>query len=149
MGGNRLSTWISADAKRSFTIAAARQGLSASGFLKRLVEQALAAGGSDEAAPLMPVQVRAARLTVRLVGEDHALLCERAAARTMPTATYISTLVRAHVRQLAPLPDRELAALQSAVNELAAVGRNLNAIARLMHQGVRRRARAVASCECC
>ena len=31
------------------------------------------------------------------------------------SGTYISTLVRAHLRQLAPLPDRELVALQSAV----------------------------------
>jgi len=50
--------------------------------------------------------------------------------RTLPepkgtAATYVSVLVRAHLRQLAPLPDRELSALRSTVNELAALGRNL------------------------
>ena len=52
----------------------------------------------------------------------------------MPAATYVSMLVRAHLRQLAPLPDRELSALRSAVNELAVLGRNLNTIARSFQQ---------------
>jgi hypothetical protein len=43
-------------------------------------------------------------------------------------------LIRAHLRQLAPLPDRELSALQSAVNELAVLGRKLNTIARSFQQ---------------
>lgn len=113
---------------------AARQGLSASAFLKRLVEQVLAAGGGDEALPPIPVQSRDSRVTIRLIAEDHALLCERAAARTMPSATYISALVRAHLRGVAPLPDRELMALRLTVNQLAVIGRNLNTMTRLMHQ---------------
>ena len=136
MGGTaHLSTWIDEDTKQRFAVVAARQGLSASAFLKRLVLQALAASNSDEVATSMPVQARDARVTIRLVAEDHALLCERAAARTMPSATYVSALVRAHLRQVAPLPDRELDALQSAVRELAALGRNVNVMTRLMHQG--------------
>ena len=51
-----------------------------------------------------------------------------------PRPTYVSVLIRAHLRQLAPLPDRELSALQSAVNELAVLGRNLNTIARSFQQ---------------
>jgi hypothetical protein len=62
--------------------------------------------------------------------------------RTLPepkgtAATYVSVLVRAHLRQLAPLPDRELSALRSTVNELAALGRNLNTMARLLQQDSR------------
>jgi hypothetical protein len=103
-------------------------------LLKRLVDQMLATGSEESAAPVVPVDPRDARVTVRLVSEDRALLRERAAARTMPAATYVSILVRAHLRQLAPLPDRELSALRSTVNELAALGRNLNAMARLLQQ---------------
>jgi len=136
MGGTaHLSTWIDADTKGRFAVVAARQGLSASAFLKRLVQQVLAASNSDGVAPSMPVPARDARVTIRLVAEDHALLAERAAARTMPSATYVSALVRAHLRRVAPLPDRELEALQSAVRELTALGRNLNTMTRLMHQG--------------
>ena len=80
---------------------------------------------------------RNARMTVRLVPEDRALLRERAAARTMPVATYVSVLVRSHLRRLAPLPERELSSLQAAVRELAAIGRNLNTMARLLQQDAR------------
>ena len=53
----------------------------------------------------------------------------------MPTSTYVSLLIRAHLRSLAPLPTEELAALKQSVAELGAVGRNLNQIARIMNQG--------------
>jgi hypothetical protein len=132
--GNRsthLSTWVSADLKERFTAAAARQGLSESALLKRLVEQTLAGAGSELPAVQRPDTVaRDARVTVRLVPDDSLLLRERAAARGMPAASYVSTLVRSHLRSLAPLPDRELEALRSAVTQLAAIGRNLNAMAR-------------------
>ena len=130
----RLSTWIDPTTKRRFASAAARQGLSESALLKRLVDQMLATGSEDGLAPVLPGDPRDARVTVRLLAEDKALLRERAAARTMPAATYISVLVRAHLRHLAPLPDREISALRSAVNELAALGRNLNTMARLLQQ---------------
>jgi len=80
---------------------------------------------------------RAARLYVRLRREDHLLLHERAAARGMASATYVSVLVRSHLRALAPLPKDELAALKRAVGELGAVGRNLNQVARAANQGAR------------
>ena len=127
-GSTHLSTWVDAQTKQRFSSAAARQGLSESALLKRLIDQMLAVGPEEAIAPLV---------TVRLVPEDRALLRERAAARMMPAATYVSMLVRAHLRQLAPLPDRELSALRSAVNELAVLGRNLNTIARFFQQGRR------------
>ena len=76
-------------------------------------------------------------LYVRLPNEDRILLHERAAARGMASATYVSVLVRAHLRSLAPLPKDELVALKRAVSELGAVGRNLNQIARAANQGAR------------
>ena len=133
-GSTHLSTWVDAQMKQRFTSAAARQGLSESALLKRLIDQMLAVGPEEVIARLVPVDLRDARVTIRLVPEDRALLRERAAARTMPAATYVSVLVRAHLRQLAPLPDRELSALRSAVNELVVLGRNLNTIARSFQQ---------------
>jgi len=131
--GNRsthLSTWVSADLKRRFAAAAARQGLSESALLKRLVEQLLTGAGEELTAGRPASVARDARVTVRLVPDDRLLLRERAAARGMPAASYVSTLVRSHLRSLAPLPDRELEVLRSAVTQLAAIGRNLNAMAR-------------------
>ena len=138
MGGStHVSTWVSAETKQRFASAAARQGLSESALLKRLIELMLAAGAGDQGALPAPVRLRDARVTIRLVGDDQALLRERAAARAMPAATYVSSLVRAHLRQVAPLPDRELAVLRATVNELAAVGRNMNTMTRLLHQDSR------------
>ena len=76
-------------------------------------------------------------LYVRLRPEDRLLLHERAGARGMASATYVSVLVRSHLRSLPPLPKDELVALKRAVGELGAVGRNLNQIARAANQGAR------------
>jgi hypothetical protein len=124
-----LSTWVSADLKERFAAAAARQGLSESALLKGLVEQMLAGDGEELTAERPASVARDARVTVRLVPDDRQLLRQRAAARGMPAASYVSTLVRSHLRSLAPLPDRELEALRSAVTQLAAIGRNLKAVA--------------------
>lgn len=80
-------------------------------------------------------QGAASRLNVRLRTEDRLLLHERAAARGMASATYLSVLVRAHLRSLAPLPKEELLALKRAVGELGAIGRNLNQVARAANEG--------------
>ena len=133
-GSTHLTTWIDAETKQRFASAAERQGLSESALLKRLVEQMLSTGSEQAVAPVAAPDPRDARVTVRLVPEDRTLLRERATARAMPAATYVSVLVRAHLRQLAPLPERELAALRSTVNELVALGRNLNTMARLLQQ---------------
>jgi hypothetical protein len=76
-------------------------------------------------------------LHVKLPAEDRLLLHERAVGRGMASATYVSVLVRSHLRSLAPLPKDELVALKLAVSELGAVGRNLNQIARAANQGAR------------
>jgi len=67
---------------------------------------------------------------IRLRPDDQILLRERAAARGMPPATYVSVLTRAHLRSLAPLPAEELLALKRTIGELGSIGRNLNQIAR-------------------
>jgi hypothetical protein len=72
----------------------------------------------------------AARLNVRLRAEDRLLLHERAAVRGMAASTYVSVLVRSHLRALTPLPKEELLALKRSVGELGAVGRNLNQVAK-------------------
>lgn len=137
-GNTHLSTWVSNETKKCFATAAARQGLSESALLKRLIEQMLASAEVHAVVePVAAPDPRDARLTVRLVPEDRVLLRERAIARCMPAATYVSVLVRSHLRRLAPLPDRELSSLQASVRELAAVGRNLNTMARLLHQDAR------------
>jgi hypothetical protein len=78
---------------------------------------------------------RNARLYVRLEPKDWGQLRERSQARCIPAATYVSVLVRAHLRSIAPLPKAEYLALRRSLTELAAIGRNLNQIARAANQG--------------
>jgi hypothetical protein len=80
---------------------------------------------------------RDARLYVRLEPEDRQLLSGKATQRGMPSATYVSLLVRSHLRGVAPLPKEELLALKHSIAELRAVGRNLNQIARVLNQDAR------------
>lgn len=116
---------------------AQQRNLSDSAFLQRLVELALVQNvGITDAQLVAPVEpvARGARLYVRLRPEDHVLLRERAVGRGMAAATYASTVLRAHLRTLTPLPERELLELRRAVGELGMMGRNLNQIARVANQ---------------
>lgn len=118
-------------------IAQERQ-ITESALLKRLVENALlpALGATVETVTRPLEQVaRGARLYVRLRPEDHLLLRERATGRGMAAATYASFLLRAHLRAVTPMPDRELVELKRSVAALGAMGRNLNQIARAANQG--------------
>ena len=129
---------MSSVTKAALRAAADRQQLTESALLKRVVEMLLlsTAAGEHQVAPL-PVQpsARPARLYVRLTGGDRQLLAERAATRCLPVATYASIPIRAQLRRLAPLPNAELREVRQARRELAAVGRNLNQIARASNTG--------------
>jgi hypothetical protein len=117
------------------TLANQRQ-VSESALLKSLLEATLDTITEPrlcEAEQRPPVS-RGARLHVRLRPDDQLLLAERAAARRMAAATYVAVLVRAHLRQLTPLPKDELLTLNRSVAELGAIGRSLKQIARAAHQ---------------
>jgi hypothetical protein len=57
---------------------------------------------------------------IRLCKDDQTLLADRAAARGMAPATYVSVLTRAHLRSLAALPKEELLALKRTSASLGA-----------------------------
>ena len=138
--GAHLTAWVPREMKERFAVIARQQGLSDSALLKRMIDLALqsanaAYGGSAVTAG--DSVSRASRLTVRLRANDQMLLRERASARGMAPATYVSVLVRSHLRSLAPLPKEELLAIRRAVSELGSIGRNLNQIARAANQGER------------
>jgi hypothetical protein len=134
-----LKTRVSPETKARVQAVAQRQLLTESTWLRRTIDAALST--SD----VLPPEVRRSAkeslrgrcLYVRLRPEDRLLLTDRAAARGMPAATYVSVLTRAHLRGLAPLPKAELLALNRTLSELGSVGRNLNQIARAANQGAR------------
>jgi hypothetical protein len=136
-----LKTRVSPDIKHRVQQAANQQLITESVWLKRLVILALSdfaestLDGVGSAGSVEPSAARDSRLYVRLLDEDRLLLRERAAARGMAAATYVSVLVRSHLRNVAPLPKEELSALKRSVAELGAIGRNMNQIARAASQG--------------
>jgi hypothetical protein len=135
--GAHLTTWVNLETKTRFAAVARHQGLSDSALLRRLVDTMLQAGNAADGALTDSRAFRASRFSIRLHPDDQMLLRERAAARGMPAATYVSVLTRAHLRSLSPLPKEELLALRRTVSELGNVGRNLNQIAREANQGER------------
>jgi len=116
---------------------AGRQGVTESALLKRLVELMLQTANAAQGS-MLDNESRAprnSRLSIRLAPDDQRLLHERARARGIPAATYLSILARAHLRGLSPLPKAELLALERSVSELGRLGRNINQIARAANQG--------------
>jgi hypothetical protein len=148
-----IKTRLPSDVKQRASAVAERELLSESAWLKRLVvrELQVAEAGSAEVGRALASSVLAAghkrpransgqcsrRVYVRLRIEDLQLLEARAAARGLRPATYVSVLTRAHLRRLAPLPKDELLALRRNIGELAAIGRNLNQIAKAANESGR------------
>lgn len=132
-----IAARVSWETKARLKSLAAQHQLSESALLKRLL--VLTLDGAAEPKLSNPGEVRrvarAVRLYVRLRPEDKLLLVERAEAQRMAAATYVSVLVRAHLRHLTPLPKDELVAFRRSVAELGAIGRNLNQIARTVQRG--------------
>ena len=122
--------------KAALRAAAERQQLTESALLKRMLELVLHTAGAAKAgeASVADRPTRQARLYVRLTVGDRQLLKERSAARCLAPATYASTLLRAHLRALTPLPEAELRAIRQSTRELAAIGRNLNQIVLATHR---------------
>lgn len=147
-----LRTTVPSDIKVQAKAIADREFLSGAAWLKRLVVREIRAcqGANDDGRE--PCRAEGARrpdkdtlgrgacgkpLFVRLRSEDRLLLDARADARGMRPATYASVLLRAHLRQLTPLPKDELLALKRSISELAAIGRNINQIAKVANEGGR------------
>ncbi len=130
---------VTPETKALVRAVAQRDGVTESQVIKRLLDMMLR-GADPTPAPLAQPSGkvnREARLYVRLENEDWRLLRERAAARGMAPATYVSLLVRSHLRGGAPIPKAEYLALRQSILELTAIGRNVNQIARALNTGER------------
>lgn len=131
---------VTSETKARVRRLAERDGITESALLRQLLDVVLRTANLDESPAIAPPADRVnrrARVNVRLEPEDWRLLRERAKARGMASATYLTYLTRSHLRGASPLPKAEYTLLKQSVEQLAAVGRNLNQIARAMNQGER------------
>jgi hypothetical protein len=147
-----LKARVSPEIKRQAKAVAEREFLSEATWLKRLVLREIRACDGARGREHEPCWADGVRRSTReardpngrgrpilvcLRAEDRLLLDARSEARGMRPATYVSVLIRSHLRQLAPLPKDELLALKRCIGELASIGRNINQIARAVHEGGR------------
>jgi hypothetical protein len=145
-----LKARVSPEMKRQAKAVADREFLSEAAWLKRvIIREIRAAEVSGSATPDLSKADGAHRhgrgtrdakgclkpVYVRFRDEDRLLLEARSAARGLRPATYVSVLTRSHLRSLAPLPKEEFLALKRSIGELAAIGRNINQIARTANEG--------------
>jgi hypothetical protein len=134
---HKLTAAVSGDTQRRVKAAAAAELISASAWLRRVTIRALACQPSapeHTASDELSADLRDRRLCVRVSPDDALLLKDRALARGMRPATYVSVLLRSHLRSLAPLPKDELLELRRAVSELGALTRDLHRIAHTLAQ---------------
>jgi hypothetical protein len=146
-----LKARVSQDIKLQARTIAERDLLTESAWLKRLVIREIRAcdsaddggrelhRGSDirRSGHARGPQVCCKPVYVRFRDEDRLLLDARAAARGMRPATYVSVLIRSHLRSLTPLPKDEYLALKRSIADLASIGRNINQIAKAANGGGR------------
>jgi len=144
-----LKAHVSPEIKLQAKAVADREFLSEAAWLKRLVLREIRAfdgangdGREPSRGEVIRRSVSEARghgdgkpILVRLRSEDRLLLDARAEARGIRSATYVSVLIRSHLRMLAPLPKDELLALKRSIAELATIGRNINQIAKAVNKG--------------
>jgi antitoxin component of RelBE/YafQ-DinJ toxin-antitoxin module len=130
---------VTSETKARVRRLAERDGITESTLLRQLLDVVLRTAGLDGPSTMAaPDKVnRDARVNVRLEPEDWLLLRERARARGMATATYLSYVARRHLRGAPPLPKAEYTLLKQSVEQLAALGGNLNQRARAMNQSDR------------
>lgn len=131
-----LSTTVSPATKQRVQDAAKSQHLAEAACLRQVIESKLeGAVSADRPDVIADESELGRRISVRLLLGDRLLLRERATARGTAPATYVSILIRSHLRQLTPLPKDELRAFREQVRELRTIGRNINQIARAPNRG--------------
>lgn len=151
--GETLKAHVSSEIKLRVKTVAESEFLSEAAWLRRLVlreirsfdevlsgeheQHPVETGRRRSGAAAEPSAGRGKPILVRLRDEDRLLMDARAEARGMRSATYVSVLIRSHLRRLAPLPKEELLALKRSIGELASIGRNINQIARAVNEGGR------------
>jgi hypothetical protein len=133
-----LKARLDAETKAAFSRRATARGLSESELLRAVVLAEIRDGAPTAPAPAEPDSERTdvERLTVRLPAFLLDAVKARGAACGLATSRWIAALVQSNLTRQPVLTDDELSAVQAANRELAAVGRNLNQIARALNEAV-------------
>ncbi len=130
-----LKVLVEPTIKTRFDRAAKARGLSTAALL-RIV--AVAAIAQDDAAPHVvepdPKESKTERMTIRMPRFLMNGAKARAASKGMTPSRWISALVQSNILKQPVMDDAELQGLRASNRELAAIGRNLNQIAKALNE---------------
>lgn len=126
----QTKTRLTPEEKEALTGLARRRGVTESELLRQMIRTVT---GGPEVEPV-DTERRSCQVNIRLDEHERDKLVERAAAEGYRTpTTWAASVVRAALHHDAVLSDGEVDALREASREIAAIGRNLNQIARALN----------------
>jgi len=129
-----LKTLVETETKTRFRNLAKTRGLSESELLRSVVLVVTGQDASDQ--PIKPEAENSEleRMTVRLPGFLMDAAKQRGKAKGMAASRWVAALVQANLTGKPVMTDKELAVLQASNRELAAIGRNINQIAKALNE---------------
>ncbi|KVE37235.1 hypothetical protein WS68_03205 [Burkholderia sp. TSV86] len=126
-----LRTYVSEETKAKFAAAATKHGYANEAQLLRVVIDRVL--GDEPAPPPRPVREakpKRAQINIGLTPDEHYQVELRARQQGVNRTTWIVNLIRAHILREPQFSTAELDALMESNRQIAAIGRNLNQIAR-------------------
>lgn len=130
-----LKTLVEPEIKKRFQSIAKAQGMSESELLRAVALVVTGQNNSDE--QLVEPSAEKAdinRMTVRLARFLMEGVNARAKIKGMAPSRWVAVLVQSHLIGQPVMTDDELAALKASNRELAAIGRNINQIAKVLNE---------------
>jgi len=127
-----LKSDVTQEMKDQFAAKARELGRTEAGLLRLLIETFLKTNPVEVEIPA-PTETKDNYLPVRLSSATKGALLKRASEHRMKTGPYVLALLRAHLSQKPSFTEIELEVLRQTNNELTAIGRNVNQIARALN----------------
>lgn len=128
----QVAAALTRDEKDAFVAFAKGQGLKPSALLRMAIQQICPA--VKGAGPEKKEQVLDAPMLLRWSKRDQAALSKLATENGVSRQELVRRIVRAKVHKEVPLLKDEILALNRSLSEVNAIGRNLNQIARRLHE---------------
>lgn len=133
---HQLRVRVSPATQQRIRDAARAKMITESVWLRQCIERSLADSTPETAAVpgVAELPVAARRFSIRIPPADGRLLKAVAQSRGLPTASYVSLLVRAHLHDHVPVPPNELRALREATEQLGRICRYLTQVDAFVRQ---------------
>ncbi|MCX2694489.1 plasmid mobilization relaxosome protein MobC [Pseudomonas sp. DCB_CB] len=118
------------DVKNAFEARAKSSGLKPSELLRQLVLKELGLRVDETPLAVTEASAKVERVTVRIPSFILSRAAERGKLKGMPVSRWIGSLVQSNITKQPVMTENEINLLRAVTRELAAVGRNVNQIAR-------------------